>query len=100
MPFVLSWKSGEQSTHVAYMVKAASDQGCETLEPTAEAEQAYVDEIRRLSGLGQRFYEECTPGYYNSEGEPGNRHGIFSEMYGAGPVRFFELLRAWRANDR
>ena len=40
---------------------------------------------------------ECTPGYYNSEGQAGNRRGFFSDMYGAGPLRFFEKLAAWRA---
>jgi cyclohexanone monooxygenase len=43
---------------------------------------------------------ECTPGYYNSEGQAGNRNGFFSDMYGAGPLRFFELLREWRASGR
>jgi hypothetical protein len=47
--------------------------------------------------MGQRFYAECTPGYYNSEGAAGNRAGFFSDMYGAGPLRFFELLAEWRA---
>jgi hypothetical protein len=70
------------------------------LEPTAEAEAAYVDEIRSLMRVGQRFYEECTPGYYNSEGAAGNRTGFFSEMYGAGPLKFFDKLGAWRADGR
>ena len=25
-------------------------------------------EVRSLARMGQRFYTECTPGYYNSEG--------------------------------
>jgi cyclohexanone monooxygenase len=48
--------------------------------------------------MGQRFYMECTPGYYNSEGAPGNKSGFFSDMYGAGPLRFFEVLDAWRSD--
>jgi len=90
----------EQASHVAYMVTEARARGREVLEPTSEAEQAYVDEVRGLARLGQRFYAECTPGYYNSEGAAGNRSGFFSEMYGAGPIRFFELLAEWRANGR
>ncbi|HEY1879490.1 MAG TPA: NAD(P)/FAD-dependent oxidoreductase [Caulobacteraceae bacterium] len=88
---------GEQARHVTHMVTEARARGAEVLEPTAEAEQAYVDEIRSLARLGLRFYAECTPGYYNSEGAAGNRHGFFSEMYGLGPIRFFELLAEWRA---
>ncbi len=87
----------EQANHVAYMVSEARKRGAEVLEPTTEAEQAYVDEIRTLARMGQRFYAECTPGYYNSEGAAGNRQGFFSEMYGAGPLKFFQVLAAWRA---
>ncbi len=88
---------GEQARHVAYMVSEAKARGHAALEPTAEAEQAYVDEVRSLARVGQRFYSECTPGYYNSEGKVGNRAGFFSDMYGAGPLRFFQVLDEWRS---
>jgi cation diffusion facilitator CzcD-associated flavoprotein CzcO len=88
----------EQADHVAHIVKEARVRGAAALEPTAEAEEAYVQEVRSLARMGQRFYSECTPGYYNSEGAAGNRAGFFSDMYGAGPLRFFELLAEWRAS--
>jgi cation diffusion facilitator CzcD-associated flavoprotein CzcO len=88
----------EQANHVTYMVTQAKARGAQTLEPTAEAEDAYVQEVRSLARMGQRFYSECTPGYYNSEGAAGNRTGFFSEMYGAGPLRFFQLLAEWRGD--
>ena len=87
---------GEQARHVAYIVSQARERGATSLEATIEGEQAYVDEVHSLARLGERFYRECTPGYYNSEGAEGNRAGFFSNMYGAGPLAFFELLRRWR----
>jgi cyclohexanone monooxygenase len=90
----------EQAEHVAYIVREARARGKRVVEATADAERAYVAEIRSLAHLGQRFYAECTPGYYNSEGTPGNPKGFFSDMYGAGPIRFFELLAEWRADGR
>ena len=90
----------EQARHVAYMVSEAKARNCHVLEPTARAEEDYVQEVRSLARLGQRFYRECTPGYYNSEGAAGNRNGFFSEMYGAGPLRFFEVLEEWRSTER
>jgi hypothetical protein len=33
---------------------------------------------------------------YNNEGKAGNPHGFFSFAYGAGPLRFFEILEEWR----
>ena len=91
---------GEQARHVAYMVSQARTRGRGVIEPTAEAEDAYVQEVRSLARLGRRFYRECTPGYYNSEGATGNRNGFFSDMYGAGPLRFFEVLQEWRATGQ
>ncbi len=91
---------GEQARQVVYMVSEARARGANVLEPTAEAEDAYVGEIRSMARLGERFYRECTPGYYNSEGAAGNRAGFFSDMYGAGPLAFFAKLAAWRADGR
>jgi cyclohexanone monooxygenase len=59
-----------------------------------------VQEVRRLSGIGQHFYQECTPGYYNSEGAPGNKNGFFAESYGAGSLIFFDMLDKWRNDDK
>ena len=86
----------EQARHVTYLLTQARARGAASLEPTAEAEEAYVQEVRGLARLGARFYSECTPGYYNSEGAAGNRSGFLSDMYGAGPLRFFQLLAEWR----
>jgi cyclohexanone monooxygenase len=90
----------EQARHVAYVIDAAKRRDKRVVEATAEAEHDYVDEVRSLARLGTKFYAECTPGYYNSEGAPGNRQGFFSDMYGAGPIRFFEKLTAWREDGR
>ena len=46
--------------------------------------------------MGEQFRAECTPGYYNNEGKSGNPNGYFSFAYGAGPLRFFEILKEWR----
>ena len=87
-----------QAKHVAYVLSELRSRGHKTVEVSAAAEQEYVEEIQRLSRTNTQFYADCTPGYYNSEGKPGNRNGFFSEMYGAGPVRFFEVLEEWRDN--
>ena len=58
---------------------------------------------RRCGGSpasAQRFYQECTPGYYNSEGAAGNKNGFFAEMYGAGSLIFFDMLDKWRSDGR
>jgi cyclohexanone monooxygenase len=43
------------------------------------------------------FQEQCTPGYYNNEGQPA-AGGFLGTSYGLGPMAFFKLLENWR-ND-
>ncbi len=86
----------EQAKHVAHILQTARDRGTPTVEPTAQAEKDYVQEIAKSANVGARFYAECTPGYYNSEGKRGNRSGFFSDMHSAGAIKFFKLLKDWR----
>ncbi|WP_420441001.1 flavin-containing monooxygenase [Candidatus Poriferisodalis sp.] len=91
---------GEQAAHVVYMLNEAADRDCVRIEPTIEAEQWWQDEMADKARLGVKFYEACTPGYYNNEGKLGNPNGFFSAMYGAGPIKFFRLLDEWRSTGR
>lgn len=84
----------EQATHVAAVVRAARDRRALRVEPSAEAEAAWVATIRQKAADLYRFQAECTPGYYNNEGKPRER----SESYGDGPVAFHALLAKWRTN--
>ncbi len=86
----------EQAKHVVYMMTEARDRGVDTVETTLEAEDAWVQEIRRAQSIGRRFYAECTPGYYNNEGKLGSAFGLFAGTYVEGPIRFFQLLDRWR----
>jgi cation diffusion facilitator CzcD-associated flavoprotein CzcO len=90
----------EQANHVEYIVSESRARGHRSVEATTAAELAYVSEVHHLARLGQRFYQECTPGYYNSEGAKGNKQGFFSDIYGAGPLAFFDKLQAWRDDGR
>ncbi len=89
----------EVSTHVAHIVAEAGARGVTTVEVTEEAEQGWIDTIISMARDNLRFLESCTPGYYNNEGRPGERSGQ-NTAYGKGPVPFFELLAAWRAEGK
>ncbi len=86
----------EQSKHIAYVLKHALDTQVRTLEPTEEAEAAWVQKIIDLSLMREAFLRECTPGYYNNEGAP-ERIAKQNGSYGAGPVAFVKVLEGWRA---
>ena len=85
----------ERAQHMAYLFSALKQRGAKHLEATAEGEAAWVDTLLRASRMSEAFQAECTPGYYNNEGKP-NPLSAQNGSYGRGPVRFFELLAAWR----
>jgi len=89
----------EQAAHIAYVVDEANKRQVRTVQPTEEAESAWVQEIIDNAALRRKFLEECTPGYYNNEGKPADRSEQ-NNAYGAGSVKYFEILDAWRATGK
>ena len=86
----------EQSHHIAYIVKQAMARQARTVEATPEAEAEWVATIQRLKANNQQFFLECTPGYYNNEGKPGQGNSLLDGQYGGGPEEFFQIIRKWR----
>ncbi len=86
----------EQSRHIAYIVRECLGRQAKTVEASAQAESEWVDTIMSLAILRQKFFEECTPGYYNNEGKPSER-AARNGPYGRGPIEFVRLLDEWRA---
>jgi cyclohexanone monooxygenase len=89
----------EQSQHVAYLISRALGDGLRTIEPTDEAEHAWVRTLAESVQGRSTFQHDCTPGYYNNEGRPGEGPGWFGGNYGGGAQAFFTILRDWRAQD-
>jgi cyclohexanone monooxygenase len=86
----------EQSKHIAYIVKTCGERQVRTVETSEEAEKNWVETIEELAILRQKFFEECTPGYYNNEGKLSAR-AARNGPYGAGPTAFVKILEDWRA---
>ena len=88
----------EQAKHLTYVLKRCHDENIQAFDISQEAEDEWVAIIHRLAKRGERFYAECTPGYYNNEGQPkgGAENGFLTGQYGGGPVEFFNILEDWR----
>jgi cyclohexanone monooxygenase len=86
----------EQSLHIAYMVGHAIKNGFRSVEPSQQAEDEWVATIGRMAVFNRKFLEDCTPGYYNNEGKPGQGNSLLGSQYGGGPEAFFQILRDWR----
>ena len=85
----------EQSIHAAHIIAEARARNATRIEPTAAAEQAWTGEILTAVLDRRKFLEECTPGYYNGEGQLSPLAASFSS-YGKGSDAFFKLLADWR----
>jgi cyclohexanone monooxygenase len=89
----------DQAIHISYIIDEVLARGARAVQPTEEAEEAWVAEIRRLALGKNTFFEECTPGYYNGEGNTSGRvSSAFTESYAPGANAFNALLAKWRAN--
>jgi cyclohexanone monooxygenase len=85
----------DQAKHIAYIIKEARDRQASTIEPSVEAQEAWIKTIRTLALDNRAYLEACTPGYYNNEGAL--KGGIQAESYAKGLNAFNDLLAAWRA---
>jgi len=86
----------ESAPVIAAAVRRALDAGAGTVEVSAAAEDDWVQQI--LSGSGLMLPNaQCTPGYYNNEGQaiPEEAHSYAG--YPKGAPAFFSHLRQWLA---
>jgi hypothetical protein len=86
----------QASRHLAHVLRRLIDDDVTEVAVTAEAEAAWLRTLADNARNLRAFQEECTPGYYNNEGQP-SRDGFVTSSYGKGPRAFFELLAEWRA---
>jgi cation diffusion facilitator CzcD-associated flavoprotein CzcO len=84
-----------QGRHIGYIVSEALKRGVRTVEPSLEAQEAWIQHIRETAIDPTPFARECTPGYFNNEGEKELRWYL-GEPYGPGFYAFEKLLKDWR----
>jgi cyclohexanone monooxygenase len=85
----------DQARHIAYIIKQVGERGAVAVEPTPEAEQAWVETIQKLAVVNRDFQNACTPGYYNNEGGE-NAGGLAGQTFSPGINAFNALLAEWR----
>ncbi len=74
-----------QGDHIAECIGYVREQGFQAMDPTQDAEEWWVQEVINHRGKTDRN-KECTPGYYNFEGESnrrqdGNYNGGFRQYF-------------------
>ncbi len=88
----------ESGKTIALTIKHALDGGYREIEVTKEAEDAWIELL--LSGPGRMLgaNDNCTPGYYNNEGQPLEGNGSLFVGYPHGAMAYFKYIDGWRSN--
>ena len=85
----------EAAVTIAAIVRHAAASGAREVEATREAHQAWIELLLtappRLIGS-----PDCTPGYYNNEGQAPTPASRLNVGYPAGPSAYFRYLDGWR----
>jgi cyclohexanone monooxygenase len=87
----------ESGRTIAMTVKHALDGGFHQVEVTEEAQAAWVALL--LTGMGRMMgAPDCTPGYYNNEGQTPGPAAKLNVGYPAGATAYFNYIDAWRSS--
>ena len=85
----------EQSTHIVSLLKYMESNGFKRLEATTEAVDDWLQVLLDKSKLTRAFLAQCTPSYYNGEGDVAK--GLLINTYNGGAHEFSQVLKAWHA---
>ncbi|MEE3331194.1 MAG: NAD(P)/FAD-dependent oxidoreductase [Myxococcota bacterium] len=88
----------EQAKHAAYIIQTGIENASQTLEVSEAAEAAWVQHCIDKARDAGDFFENCTPGYYNNEGQT-SELSAQNGFYGGGSIEFFKILEDWRATE-
>jgi cation diffusion facilitator CzcD-associated flavoprotein CzcO len=86
---------GSQGYHIAYLISEALKRGAKVIEPTQQAQDAYVKHYEEVMFDTSQFQRECTPSYFTNEGQVKAPWALF-RSYGPGWNAFQKLLQDWR----
>jgi cyclohexanone monooxygenase len=85
---------------IATIVAEAKRRGATRVEVTQEAQDSWVALL--LTGPGRMMMgsSDCTPGYYNNEGQPLGPGAKYNVGYPAGASAFFRYIDGWRKSGK
>jgi cyclohexanone monooxygenase len=85
-----------QAEHATTLIARCMAQGIRAMEVTAEAEDRWQATLAAKHVDHQHFYEDCTPGFLNNEGDFKERPTFIGATYGGGPLEYEQIISEWR----
>lgn len=86
----------DQGRHIGYIASEAIRRGIAVVEPEQAAQDAYIAHLRAVAVDNSAYVNECTPSYFNNEGDTAKKRHIFGEPWGEGYYAFEDMLTKWR----
>jgi cyclohexanone monooxygenase len=91
----------EAARAIATTVSHAVQDGHDQVEVSKAGEDEWMELLRGAGDMGIAGIvgsAECTPGYYNNEGQQGGLGRELLLAYPGGPMAYFQYLKAWCAS--
>lgn len=86
------------ATHISKIIRTATDRGADTAEVTPEAETEWLRFHMQMSQRNLVMWRECTPSYFNQEGEA-DEQVVRNGNFGGSALEYEEILIKWRAEN-
>ncbi|MDQ3107046.1 MAG: NAD(P)/FAD-dependent oxidoreductase [Actinomycetota bacterium] len=88
----------ESGRTIAMTIKHAVDNGYDQIEVTKEAEDGWIELLLSGAGTGMIGAPDCTPGYYNNEGQDPGPKARLNVGYPQGAMAYFGYIDKWRTS--
>ncbi|WP_105968119.1 flavin-containing monooxygenase [Streptomyces geranii] len=83
----------QKAVHVARLLAHTKQNARNHIEPTEDAQSAWVKTIRDLNKPRTAYFMNCTPGFFNGYGNVSR--AFFANTYAPGEVAFWEVMNKW-----
>ncbi len=90
----------ESGATIARVLRHAVDHGHDEIEVTQAAQDAWIKLLLKGRGNMLGALSDCTPGYYNNEGQPLGEGAELMVGHPRGPMAHFKYLEKWRRSGK
>ncbi len=86
-----------QAEHAVDLIAKCINENIASMEVTSDAEDRWVQQMEENHNMGiQRYFEECTPGFLNNEGDTESKPSFLGGNFGGGTTEYERIIRNWR----
>ncbi len=86
----------ESAKHVAHIVEACVERGIVEIEPEEDAEDEWLSVLHRVGAAGARYFQSCTPSFYNNEQQAIDAQAARNLTYFGSLLDYVGYLERWR----